>query len=319
MAVERNNRNYTTGLVEVADGVAAYLQADGGWGWSNAGLVSGVGESLLVDTLFDLTLTAQMLTAMAPATGAAPIRTLVNTHANGDHCYGNQLVEGAEIIASEATRDEMAQLPPAMLGGLAAGGYGEEVDAYLAAAFGPFQFDDIISTPPTRTFTSRLSVDAGGRTVELYEVGPAHTSGDVIAHVVDADVVFTGDILFIYGTPIIWDGPVANWIAACDLIDSLGASVVVPGHGPLTNSDGVDMVRRYLSFVHREASQRHAAGMSARDAAFDIGLGEFADWGDSERIVLNVDAVYRELDPSHEPANIIDSFGAMAALARDRR
>ena len=48
---------YTNGLHQVADGVHAYLQPDGGWGWSNAGLVEGDGASLLVDTLFDLRLT----------------------------------------------------------------------------------------------------------------------------------------------------------------------------------------------------------------------------------------------------------------------
>ncbi|MDH4364808.1 MAG: MBL fold metallo-hydrolase, partial [Acidimicrobiia bacterium] len=93
---------YDKGLHEVADGVFAYLQPDGGWGWSNAGLVVGDEDSLLVDTLFDLKLTAEMLEAMALHTGPRPIRTLVNTHANGDHCFGNQLVTGAEIIASAA-------------------------------------------------------------------------------------------------------------------------------------------------------------------------------------------------------------------------
>ena len=48
--------DYEKGLVEVADGVHAYLQPDGGWGWSNAGLLVGHGASLLVDTLFDLNL-----------------------------------------------------------------------------------------------------------------------------------------------------------------------------------------------------------------------------------------------------------------------
>ncbi len=52
---------YTKGLHEIADGVWAYLQPDGGWGWSNAGLITGDGSSLLVDTLFDLRLTAEML------------------------------------------------------------------------------------------------------------------------------------------------------------------------------------------------------------------------------------------------------------------
>ena len=88
MAVTKGR--YTTGLHELGDGCFAYLQPDGGWGWSNAGLVAGDGASLLVDTLFDLRLTQRMLEAMAPVTATAPIATLVNTHANGDHCYGNE-------------------------------------------------------------------------------------------------------------------------------------------------------------------------------------------------------------------------------------
>ena len=45
---------YNRGLHELGDGLYAYLQPDGGWGWSNAGLVTSAGESLLIDTLFDL-------------------------------------------------------------------------------------------------------------------------------------------------------------------------------------------------------------------------------------------------------------------------
>ena len=55
---------YTHGLHELDDGCFAYLQPDGGWGWSNAGLIVGDGQSLLVDTLFDLDLTAAMLDHM---------------------------------------------------------------------------------------------------------------------------------------------------------------------------------------------------------------------------------------------------------------
>ena len=79
---------------EVADGVWAYLQPDGGWGWSNAGLITVGDRSLLVDTLFDLKLTAEMLEAMRQTTSAAKnIDVLVNTHANGDHWYGNTLIQ----------------------------------------------------------------------------------------------------------------------------------------------------------------------------------------------------------------------------------
>src|SRR6201995_1899727 len=80
------NIAYTKGLHELGDGLYAYLQPDGGWGWSNAGLITGGGTSLLVDTLYDLRLTRQMLDAMAPVAERHPIDAAVNTHANPDHC-----------------------------------------------------------------------------------------------------------------------------------------------------------------------------------------------------------------------------------------
>jgi len=107
----------TSELVEVADGVFAYLQPDGTWGWSNAGLIAGTGESVLIDTLFDLALTQRMLDSMKPHTDTRPIRSVVNTHANGDHCYGNQLVAApdVDIIASAAAAKEMEEVPAALL------------------------------------------------------------------------------------------------------------------------------------------------------------------------------------------------------------
>ena len=97
MTIDRAAANGT--VHHAGDGCLAYVQRDGSWGWSNAGLVVGDGQSLLVDTLFDLRVTAEMLEAFAAQTRSAPIATVVNTHANGDHCYGNELVAGAEIVA----------------------------------------------------------------------------------------------------------------------------------------------------------------------------------------------------------------------------
>ena len=305
---------YDKGLREVADGVFAYLQPDGGWGWSNAGLVAGPSGSLLVDTLFDLKLTEEMLDAMSAITSTKPIETLVNTHANGDHCYGNQLVTGAEVIASAASAAEMEGLPPSAMHAMMQADFGPELNRYLAESFGPFDFSAIEPPRIDRTFTKELTVEVGERRVDLIEVGPAHTAGDVLVHLPDEGVIFTGDILFIDGTPIVWDGPVANWIAACDRIIELDCGVIVPGHGPLTDADGVRGVRDYLEFVVDEATQRWQAGMSAADAAKDIDLGRFGDWIDSERIAINVDTVYGELDDAHVKANVIEIFGQMAAI-----
>jgi len=309
---------YTRGLHEVGDGVFAWLQPDGGWGWSNAGLLRGDGGSLLVDTLFDLDLTRAMLDAMAPITATAPIATLVNTHANGDHCYGNQLVTGAEVIASAASAAEMEQLPPSTLGMMTSLDLGDATNRYIKAAFGPFTFDDIEPPHPDRTFSGSLSLEVAGQPVELIEVGPAHTAGDVIVHLPAAGAVFTGDILFHNGTPLIWDGPVQNWLDACDRILALDCAVIVPGHGPLADTQAVRDTAGYLTFVRDEATARHAAGMSATEAAWDIELGAYTDWGESERIALNVDAVYREIDPAYDIPGVLALFTLMAELADAR-
>jgi len=307
-------KGYEPGLHEVADGCFAYLQPGGGWGWSNAGLVVGDGASLLVDTLFDLRLTAAMLEAMAPVVRTAPITTVVNTHANGDHCYGNQLLAGTEIIASSAAAEEMGEVPASLLAALnKADG---EVGELFRSFFGEFDFDGIEPTLPTRTFDGRLELEVGGRTVELVEVGPAHTRGDVVALVPDVDAALTGDILFIGGTPIVWAGPLSNWVAACDLLLASGADTIVPGHGPVTDAGGVAEVRDYLTFIDAEASARHASGMDAWEAAKDIALGRFSGLGERGRIAVNVETVYRGLDPAHRSPDIVEQFRRMAELDR---
>jgi glyoxylase-like metal-dependent hydrolase (beta-lactamase superfamily II) len=309
-------------LTEVGDGCLAYLQGDGSWGWSNAGLVVGDGTSLLVDTLFDLKLTQRMLDTMSDHTRSAPIATVVNTHANGDHCYGNQLVADAQIVATTAAAREMSDVPPSMLAALnqAPG----EVGDLFRSFFGEFEFEGIELREPDRTFDGRLEVDVGGRTVELIEVGPAHTAGDSIVVVPDAGVVYTGDILFIGGTPIVWAGPLSNWIDACDLMLGMDVEHVVPGHGPVTGKAGVTAVRDYLAYVDGAATARHDAGVDAFDAARDIareiGASEdFSELGEFGRIAVNVEAVYRQLDPGHESPDVVEQFRRMATIERSSR
>ncbi|MEY3456516.1 MAG: hypothetical protein RIR38_778 [Actinomycetota bacterium] len=310
--------SYSLGLHEVGQGAYAYLQPDGGWGYSNAGLIVGDGCSLLVDTLFDLRLTEAMLGSMSGVTGGAPIGTVVNTHANGDHCYGNQLVDGAEIVASSATAHEMSEVPPAMMAALnAADG---DVGDLFRSFFGDFDFAGIELAPPTRTFDGRLDIDVGGRVVELIEVGPAHTKGDTIVHCPETKTVYTGDILFIGGAPIVWAGPLENWIAACDLIAALDADVIVPGHGPLTDKAGVAHVRDYLSSVLEGATKMQREGVDAFEAARELvsmlhGTSKpFSSMGEFGRMAVNVDTVYRSLDPTYQPPNVVEQFRRMAVI-----
>lgn len=314
-------RPYERGLNDLGNGHFAWLQPDGSWGWSNAGLVTDGDASLLVDTLFDLRLTAEMLDAMRSAVPAArSIGQLVNTHSNGDHCNGNELVHGAEIVASAACAEEMAHENPAGMVAMkqqaaAMGDLGE----FFLHCFGAFEFEGITQTPPTRTFENRLDLQVGDKTVELTCVGPAHTRGDVLVHVPADGVVYTGDILFIEGHPIMWAGPVGNWIGACERILAMHPEQVVPGHGPVTDLRGVSAVRDYLRYIEAEARRRYDAGMSATDAAFDINLSDYDSWGDAERIAVNVATLYREFAGDTSAPNVPELFGLMTRIWKDRR
>jgi cyclase len=310
---------YEKGMHEVADGVWAYLQPDGGWGWSNAGLVTDGNHSLLVDTLFDLKLTAEMLHAMRRTTPAASdIDALVNTHANGDHWFGNSLVEGAEIVASASAAAEMLELPPDRFAQLmkAAPDMGD-TGAFLARVFGSFDFEGIDAALPTRTFSGKLDLSVGNRRVSLMEVGPAHTAGDVVVHLPDEGVVFTGDILFHGGHPIVWAGPISNWIAACDRILALEPVIVVPGHGPLAGPAALADLKGYFEYLTVETRRRFESGMSVVEAAHDIDLGPYSGWSEEERIVVNVGCLYRELGATL-PGDAGNLMGDMAAWAAAR-
>jgi glyoxylase-like metal-dependent hydrolase (beta-lactamase superfamily II) len=310
---------YAKGLHDLGNGGYAWLQPDGGWGWSNAGLIVDQGESLLVDTLFDVPLTREMLDAMrrAEPKAAARIGVLVNTHHNGDHCFGNECCEGAEIIAHRLAKEAMLHEGPRGLARLmeVAPSMGD-TGAFFQKCFAAFDFAGVTQTLPTTTFETELTRTVGDKTIRMLHVGPAHTPGDVLVHVPADKVVFTGDILFIEGHPIMWEGPVGNWIAACERILAMDVETVVPGHGPITDKTGVAAVRDYLAYVRDEARKRFDAGLSAFDAACDIDMSDYSSWGDGERIVVNVATLYKEFSGDRTPNDAASLFGQMAALAK---
>jgi glyoxylase-like metal-dependent hydrolase (beta-lactamase superfamily II) len=309
--------SYVKGLHEVGDGLYAYLQPDGGWGWSNAGLVVDGDSTLLVDTLFDLSLTEQMLTAMRDAVPAASrIDTLVNTHANGDHCYGNQLLDGARIVASARTAAEMTELPAtAMAALLEQAPRMGALGAFFLDCFGAFDFDGIEPTLPQHTFSDEMTINVGGRDLELIEVGPAHTRGDTLVHVPADRVLFSGDIVFSHAHPIAWAGPVSNWIAACERILAMELDAIVPGHGPLAGPDSVRELKAYFEYLYQQAEACHGAGMTPLQAARSISLDRWTDWGEPERLVVNLANIYAELTGEQEPLSALVAFEQMAQLA----
>lgn len=287
---------FERGFREVGAGTWAWLQPNGELGESNAGLIAGDGEALLVDTLWDLPLTRRMLEE-ARRLVAAPPAIVVNTHSDGDHVWGNQLLAGARIVSTAAAKEMMPLDPPAELRRLQRlgrllgwagplGRFGREL--------GPFDWRGIEVTLPTETFSGELELRVGGRAVRLIEVGPAHTAGDLVAWVPDVAVCFAADVLFIDCTPITWAGPLASWLAAIDRVTALGATTYVPGHGPVCGAEQVARLRAYLEWVRAEGVPRLARGESPAAAARALlASGEFesspwAAWDDPARLVVTL-------------------------------
>ncbi len=329
-------------LREVAPNVFGYFQPDGAWGLSNAGLIVGAGGTLLVDTLFDYAHTRRMLECMRGAGALArSVDIVVNTHANGDHCYGNALMDGTRIIASQVTKREMGEMPPEKLQKLmtaaralvALGPARRPLGAlfravklskaahlfqaapYVARVFAPFDFSDVALRAPTETFTERLSLTVGDRKVELIELGPAHTEGDVIVHMPEARVVFTGDVIFVGHHPLVWAGTITSAISACERILALNADVVVPGHGPVTNQAGVLDQIAYLRGLLDEVRGMIANNVPETEAVQRLMKAGYGSRGLPERLAVNVHAAYFELQGETKRKDVIALFAEMARLA----
>lgn len=332
-------------LQEIADGVYAYLQGDGRWGYSNAGLVTGSGGALLVDTLYDETLTREMLRAMRAArSGTLEIATVVNTHANGDHCWGNAVLPEARVVSSEHTAQELRELPPRLMSTLVRAARLLEHSAalqrllrlaarlrlpraaalleagpFIAEKFGDFDFGAVRLRLPDTTFRGELALQVGEHRLVLEELGPAHTRGDTIAYLPDARVVFTGDLLFAGAHPIAWEGPIAGWIAACDRLLALDVDVVVPGHGPLSTKREVAATKHYFEQLEQGVERARAAGLGVEECARALAADWKLDWRESSRLVVNVHTAYRTRARDTRKPDPLELLAAMARFERDER
>lgn len=290
---------YTKGLNRIAEGCYAWFEPPGSWGLANSGILVSGDEVLVVDTQNDMPRARGLRDAVREVAGSREITTVVNTHADGDHWFGNVIFEGARILATPETDAEMRELnhDPRLIGKSAEAATGPALRDFLNWRADFYDYTDWRPVWATETFTEQNSITVGRTQVDLIPVGPAHTRGDAIVHVPEFGVVFAGDIVFHRTTPMVWTGPMSSYVAACERILALDPAVVVSGHGSVAGPSGIRDLRDYLTMVLEYASKRFAAGDTALEAFQNIDLGEYRLWAHGSRVYNAINAVYRELAP----------------------
>jgi len=272
---------WKTGLIEVADGAFAYVQATGGLCISNAGLIVGEEAAVAVDALFTPSMTRDFQAQIRRVT-SKPVRYLINTHHHIDHTLGNALFPEASVVSQVRARQEMQRvgIPTERLRPL--------VPHFMA------EIEGAALRLPDATFHQQMDLHLGDREVQLLHFGTGHTLGDVLVYLPTERLLFAGDVAFHYVTPVAFEGHISKWIRVADRVAAMAVDVIVPGHGPVGGRGDLRLMRDYLALVRRQARRAFAAGRSEEEAARSLRLGAYATWAEPERALLNVQRLYQE-------------------------
>ena len=274
--------SWKSGLQEIAPNVFAHIHSGVGWDICNSGFIIGDDGVLVIDAMMVASQVRPYLEEIRKVTDK-PIRYLVNTHHHVDHSFGNQFYLPTEVVSHRGCRESMITA-------------GADVES-LSQRYPQYRDDWVQSrlTPASITYEDKMIVHLGDRVIELLHPGPAHTYGDTLVYLPREKVLFTGDVAFQYLTPLARDGHVSNWIKVTNgILKDVNARTLVMGHGPVSGKEAVSWTLKYLRLVKRVSKSHFDQGASVEDASRAVRLGEYADWVDPERVMVNVQRLYQE-------------------------
>lgn len=312
-------------LQSISDGLYVWSpQPSAGWGLANCGLLTSPTSAAWIDTPYDTVLAGEFYDRgrelLAPGTD---VDWLFVTHGNGDHLWGAAAAPRAKVVYTKETAEHIEHEPdPAQLHALVHGSDPDSVVGwYLKRHFGRYQWVTSTLPEPTIAFTGELEVSVGGVPVQLTQLAPAHTVGDMIAYLPRQRTCFSGDVIFAAAPdhpgdhPCHWAGPLAGVIEGCERVLATGAQIIVPGHGPVLDRAGVDAHLGYLHHLRERSHQLHAAGATVGEAARRI-IAEHRDpeLELPERVLITIGSEFSHLDGS-TPPSMLERVSAMAQLA----
>ena len=223
--------------------VAPNVHAIHGLG-SNVGILRTDAGAVVVDTMTFRTQGVRVR-RLAEELGGGPVQAVVNTHYHLDHTHGNPAFpSGTRVVATERTR------------------------AYLDLVDADYWEGDAAGTLPNETFRNEHRLRVADKTIRLLHPGRGHTDGDLVVLFVEDRVLHTGDLFFNGRYPNIdleAGGSVREWVATIDRVLELDFDRVIPGHGPVTDREGLRDFQRFMRQLAGAGEQAVKSGWSLEE------------------------------------------------------
>jgi glyoxylase-like metal-dependent hydrolase (beta-lactamase superfamily II) len=278
----------TVSFTEVGEALWAFTAE----GDPNSGVIIGDDSVMIVEAQATPRLARQVIEKVRGVTDK-PISHLTLTHYHAVRVLGASAYDAGTVIMSAAAR--------AMVAERGQEDWDSEFDRFPRLFQGHEEIPGL--TWPTTTFAGRMSVYLGKRRVDLMQVGRAHTAGDIVIHVPDANVMFTGDIVEYHSACYCGDGHFGEWPGTLAAIRAFDLDAIAPGRGDalvgqeMVNA-ALDTTADFVRSTYRPAA-RVAQGGGTLKEAWDAVRAEcdpkFADFAIYEHCLpFNVARAYDE-------------------------
>ncbi len=226
----------------------------------NTGVIIGDDGVMVVDTQATPVMAQEVIKRIREVTDK-PVKYVVLSHYHAVRVLGAAAYQAEQVIASDRCRAMIHERGQ------------EDWDSEYGRFPRLFQAADSIPglTWPTMTFARSMTVYLGGRTVEIKQIGRAHTAGDSVIWVPDEQVMFSGDIVEYHSACYCGDGHFHDWPGTLDAIGSFSPRALAPGRGDaLVSADQVRealaLTRDFVESTYRPVAAAAAAGRPLKDA-----------------------------------------------------
>lgn len=278
----------TISFTEVGNGLWAFTAE----GDPNSGVIIGDDSVMIVEAQATPRLAGKVIEKVREVTDK-PITHLALTHYHAVRVLGATAYGAEQVIMSDTARAMVAERGQ------------EDWDSEFQRF--PRLFEGHESIPgltwPTTTFSDTMTVYLGNRRVDLMHLGRAHTAGDIVIHVPDENVMFTGDIVEYHSACYCGDGHFSDWGDTLDEIKWFDVDAIAPGRGDalmgreMVNA-AIENTRDFVESTYRPAARVAARGgtlKDAWDAVRDACDPKFSDYAIYEHCLpFNVARAYDE-------------------------